>query len=351
MPDQPYTPPWGSLNDPTKQAYVPPWGVIKDSGGGDGDFEYAALNPPEDALQLNTLVKRLPVYEIPEGTESVSYLFAECYFLEETPVYDFPGVTDVGGLFSNCRSINFTQTLNFPDCTDFNVVFEGIESITIVPNFTYNTDNPADFTSTFYNCVNLSDVSTFNLSLTNEEIILASTFQDCSGLTDADMLDYSNVIDAAGCFSNTGLTSFTASLPKLLSADEMFSSCSDLESVVFEDSTSLTNASWIFQDCVNLKSVDMSLIALEDPQNVSGMFDNCDNLESLILRDLTDANGETSFEFHIQDRQLSATALNTLFTHLGESVNESTIFISGNPGTETCDQTIATAKGWTIDDA
>jgi hypothetical protein len=43
--------------------------------------------------------------------------------------------------------------------------------------------------------------------------------------------------------------------------------------------------------------------------------------------------------------QLTAAALNALFTSL-PTVQSGIIYISANPGTDTCDRSIATNKGW-----
>ncbi|MDJ0338273.1 hypothetical protein [Cryobacterium sp. PH31-O1] len=51
---------------------------------------------------------------------------------------------------------------------------------------------------------------------------------------------------------------------------------------------------------------------------------------------------------HMTNGLLSAEALNEVFTNLGTARNGATITITGNPGTATCDRTIATAKGWTV---
>lgn len=47
-------------------------------------------------------------------------------------------------------------------------------------------------------------------------------------------------------------------------------------------------------------------------------------------------------------QQLSADALNEMFTNLGTANAGATITITGNPGAATCNKAIATAKGWTV---
>jgi hypothetical protein len=45
---------------------------------------------------------------------------------------------------------------------------------------------------------------------------------------------------------------------------------------------------------------------------------------------------------------LDNTSLNEIFTNLGTAVSGASITITGNPGAATCNQSIATAKGWTV---
>lgn len=45
---------------------------------------------------------------------------------------------------------------------------------------------------------------------------------------------------------------------------------------------------------------------------------------------------------------LDANALNEIFTNLGTANSGATITITGNPGVNTCNQSIATSKGWTV---
>lgn len=60
------------------------------------------------------------------------------------------------------------------------------------------------------------------------------------------------------------------------------------------------------------------------------------------------AHGGMQYTFSIADGGLSADQLNALFHDLKTVEDGQTITITGNPGAATCDQTIATAKGWTV---
>ncbi|MDR0427456.1 MAG: hypothetical protein LBH12_02510, partial [Dysgonamonadaceae bacterium] len=59
------------------------------------------------------------------------------------------------------------------------------------------------------------------------------------------------------------------------------------------------------------------------------------------------SNNTELTELRCQENQLAAAALNTIFTSL-PTVQSGYIYISGNPGTATCNRSIATNKGWSF---
>ena len=54
------------------------------------------------------------------------------------------------------------------------------------------------------------------------------------------------------------------------------------------------------------------------------------------------------FTFSVANAKMSASALNEMFSIL-PTVTGQTVTITGNYGASTCDTTIATAKGWTVE--
>ena len=65
-----------------------------------------------------------------------------------------------------------------------------------------------------------------------------------------------------------------------------------------------------------------------------------------LLTNLEDAG--TTSAFIARYGNLTATAINQLFTDLPLTTKTATINVSNNPGSATCDPTIATAKGYTV---
>jgi len=82
-------------------------------------------------------------------------------------------------------------------------------------------------------------------------------------------------------------------------------------------------------------------IGMANVTNTNQMFMGCSKLRSFTLRGL-------KVTVAINGMQLSAAALDAVFTSLGTANAGATINITGNPGAATCTKSIATAKGWGV---
>jgi len=71
------------------------------------------------------------------------------------------------------------------------------------------------------------------------------------------------------------------------------------------------------------------------------MYNGCTKLESAVL------NG-CAYAVSIADCQFNATAINAFLTGLATVTTKQTVTITNNPGSLTCDASIATKKGWTV---
>ena len=94
---------------------------------------------------------------------------------------------------------------------------------------------------------------------------------------------------------------------------------------------------------------DNQLTALDVSKNTALTTLNCRN-NSLAVLDVSKNTAMTVL--NCRNNQLAATALNTLFgtLHSNTISGGKNIYISGNSGTATCDRSIATNKGWTVND-
>jgi hypothetical protein len=132
----------------------------------------------------------------------------------------------------------------------------------------------------------------------------------------------------------------TVSMPLASNIVSMFSACVNLESVVnITISSSCTNISSLGFNTKKCKGFIISNCS--GINHTTNAFFGMVSMETLILTGLTRG-------FTIDDCNMSATAINALFTSLGNAVGSQTINVRRNPGSATCTTSIATSKGFTV---
>lgn len=124
----------------------------------------------------------------------------------------------------------------------------------------------------------------------------------------------------------------------LTSVGPSFSQSYALRSVSL-DTSSVTNFTNMFQNCYSLQTVPALNTAAGT--NFTNMFYNCYSLQQ------SDITG-TKYTISYASANLSAAALNNIYTKLGTAAGAQTITVTSNWGTAGDDPTIATAKGWTV---
>jgi hypothetical protein len=186
-------------------------------------------------------------------------------------------------------------------------------------------------------------------------------------------------------FQNTGMTSYSHNFPKattleglfkqskvttanitdtpLLTSATLMFELSPIVSVNKMDMPELINGNGMFQNCKLL--VNHPGFIGEKVQDFSYMFNGCDLLETVGDMGMANATNVTGLFYHspkvrsftlrglkvsivINNLNLSAAALDAVFTSLGTANAGATINISGNPGAATCTKSIAVNKGWAV---
>jgi hypothetical protein len=104
-------------------------------------------------------------------------------------------------------------------------------------------------------------------------------------------------------------------------------------------SSTLTSLNNFGNGCRKLKGINITNCS--GVTDVTSAFVGMVSLESLILTGLTRG-------FTIDDCNMSATAIDALFTSLGTASGSQTINVRRNPGSATCTTSIATSKGYTV---
>lgn len=162
--------------------------------------------------------------------------------------------------------------------------------------------------------------------------------------------------------SITRLGNFSASLST--SGQALFENSTQLRSIGNINLSSVTNLVSMFASCVNLEDVvnititstcnSITNIGINARKcrgfiigNCSGVtsatnaFFNMVSMKTLILTGMTRG-------FVIDDCNMSATAIDALFSSLGTASGSQTISVKRNPGSLTCNTSIATTKGFTV---
>ena len=211
-------------------------------------------------------------------------MFHNCQSLQSIPLFNTSSVTHMGHMFYNCQSLQSIPLFNTSSVTYMDYMFR----------YTQLREIPLlDFT-------NLRSVN--------------YAFADNIKLKKINNIDYSNIV----------IDNAFARCPSFVEFEGNISGCTSLLYTFYESSFK----SIILNNCGSLTVTTQAFISSR-------------NLGKLILTGI-------KVGFSIANCQMSATALNELFTSLGTANGTQSIIITGNYGAATCNTSIATAKGWTI---
>ena len=140
-----------------------------------------------------------------------------------------------------------------------------------------------------------------------------------------------------GCVSLTTIPELVTS--KGISFSGMFVDCSVVTTIPLLDTSNGTHFDDMFNGCSSLPTIPE--LVTSKGTIFDDMFYGCSKLTSAELQGC-------KYSVSLTDCKFDATALNKFFTALGTADGDQTINVTNNPGAATCDQTIVTAKGWTV---
>jgi hypothetical protein len=167
----------------------------------------------------------------------------------------------------------------------------------------------------------------------------ASTAFYNSGLEELTLPSMPNVTSMASAFSASRLKKLTLTgFNSLTTLSSIASSMPLLEELTINAPAAI-NIITLANTCPKLRNVNLAFGSLVT--TTTSMFLSSPNITNLVITGLT-------VSFSVTNLNLSATALNTLFTGLPTVTGSPSVTITGCPGASTCDQTIATSKGWTV---
>lgn len=216
-----------------------------------------------------------------------------------------------GGRWSNCRIINMKLLGASPRAEHTTGLFSTFPNVKIIN--IENNSSWLDCGSLFTDNYNLFKITA------SEQFTNATTF-NAAHRSNTQLIDFS-YYDAP---VNTVMTNFAQN-------------CYSVTKLEL-DIPGVTNASLITSGMVSLKEI--TLTNCGDVTNWTTTFTST-QLEKAILQGATRG-------FSVYANYLGETELNAMFDALGTASGSQTIDARFNPGSATCDTSIATAKGWTV---
>lgn len=294
----------------------------------------------------------MSLYEISDldisKCNETNYMFYNCYVLQRVPQLDTSNVTNFSYMFENCYALREVPELNTSKAKNMNGTFRNCTSLKKIRRL--DTSNVTGMVSIFEGCTALKNIPELNASKCTN---MNSAFNGCRSLRNVIILDTSNVTD----FSNK------------------FSGCYLLENIPELDTSKATRINGIFRDCKSLKktppiNTSKSIGSYDNYEHYYGCASLIDigtiilasNIEIMIgdysskppVRRIDFAYDEANPPVFVKTApvklnytQLNADDLNKLMTQLPDG-NGKTLDLKYNPGSATCDPSIATAKNWTV---
>ena len=233
----------------------------------------------------------------------------------------------------------------------------------------YNNGNTSEFDIDFTGCTSLAQIALQNCNITNLDFLdtilnksiltfLEFSFND---ITTVDLTDFPNLL-VVYVSGNANLSSLTLNSSAILALAAYETALTSLDLTDFIALEELN-----VNDCSNFSSLTLNSIYMRVIQASGTILTSLDlsgsshydtiNLSGSNISTLTIANGTANdtpkSSYDISDNDLSTTSLNAFFTALGSAnlgykKGPPSINVSGNPGAELCDPTIATEKGWAV---
>jgi len=319
------------------------------------------------------------------GTQYItdySYTFyingqVECRTLQACTIPSFASCSSTSYMFFNCASLSsVTLPSSWGNVTNTSYMFQYcyyLSSVTLPTSW----GNVTNTSYMFYLCNSLSNVTLPSSwgNVTNTSYMFVSCYHLSSVTLPS---SWGNVTNTSNMFYNChSLSSVTlpTSWGNVTNTSYMFQYCTSLSNVTLPTSWgNVTNAYGMFQYCFSLRTINnLEYLGstttnadftdfLRDAQAITGTLTIASKLSrigiygqsghnlkctSIRLTNGTSTWTGSSPQIDVSFCSLDADALNTLFGDL-ETVTGKTIRITGNPGASTCDTSIATSKGWTV---
>lgn len=313
-------------------------------------------------------------FEFPEAINA-SNMFSECTSLQTAPIeLKLPKATSISSMFNNCTSlVTAPKIVEFGAATNIESFFKYCTSLQYPPN-RISAPLATKATSLFENCTNLIVCPELDLPVCTA---FSSCFRYCNALTStipyhfpkATNLDYFyyqcmslSFIEAISTdAASMKITAFAHECKNLETIAVPFSTKGNITweggsaQVPFDSNShstalrKITNSMDVYSGSMNYITNILGSQYLEGTLTLSGLKNALTINNKPYLTGFRLENVQTGMaNLTITNCALDADAINQLFEDLPKVTTTRTINIKGNPGAETCNQSIATAKNWTV---
>lgn len=334
------------------------------------------------------------------SAQNVRGMFNNCVSLRNGPEYDvgdkllFPEAIFAHDLFNGCTSlVNAPKAVELNKAVNIYNIFNGCANMVIAPtNITAPLAQQAY--NLFYGCAKLTTPPS-RISLP-EAINAYNMFYMCGSLLVCPELDLPKATNISNMFY--GCQSLTSTLayefPSATNASSFYRQCRSLVSIdlvklggascdmtyfFYEGSTKLNTAyfpepmnsgklvwspyAFYFDNGISFRKYENEVDCQGSNSNIDTIF-NSPYIEEIRIKNFGGTLNQSNRAFltsvrlttpssnigniTLTNNNLSATALNQLFTDLPTVPTARTINVRGNPGSSTCNTSIATAKNWVV---
>jgi len=259
-------------------------------------------------------------------------------------------------LHTNCERV-WIKNIGALTTTDF--LFYNFKKLKNIPVF--NTASSTSFIQTFYNCSELIYPPLLNTALSTA---CNGMFSYCTSLKVCPSYIFNTSFNASGMFSYcTSLKDMpNIDFSKATNLYQTFIGCTLIEKIPYFNSAICTNLSYFLNGASNITSVEeLNFTGCTTISTVCYLASNLERFSGINMGNITDTSiaftgcqlksltcGGLKITFTVLNNNLSASAINALFTSLGTPTGAATVTVKGNWGASTCDTTIASNKGFTV---
>ena len=228
------------------------------------------------------------------NVKNASNMFQNCIKLESLNVsnWDTSHIQDLSRLFLYCTSLKYVDLNNWDisNVTSLIGTFSRCQNLSQIKINKWDVSKVKDFSSMFGYCYSLTSIDLRQWNTSSAEQLYAM-FDSCESLTTLDLsnFDTSNVYNFAWMFSdNLSLKSIIGmeswNVDKAINIGYMFQR-TGVKNIVLPDFTqsNATNIQYMFADDFYLESIDLSKLPMNRITNLSWTFKNCYNLKSIYI--------------------------------------------------------------------